>query len=144
MSQNLKDIHYVDLKFGTSLGILDIIQSLTSRICEQMNFDEDTTYWIWLATQEAINNAIKHGNKMDQDKFVHLMMMSKGDEFQISVKDEGEGFDHTTIPDPTKPENLLKTNGRGLFYMRNFMDRVEYTNNQGTKVTLTKKIRGQE
>ena len=139
---SIKDIQFVDLRFGTSLGILDIIQTLTGRVCEQMDFDEDTSYWIWLATQEALNNAIKHGNKMDQDKFVHLLMQAKDGEFVISIKDEGEGFDHTKIPDPTAKENLLKTSGRGLFYMRNFMDRVEYSVQDGTKVTLTKKIRG--
>ncbi|MCB1052380.1 MAG: ATP-binding protein [Acidobacteria bacterium] len=141
MSQ-LKDIKFVDLRFSTSLGILDIIKSLMGRICEQMEFDEDSSYWIWLATQEALNNAIKHGNKMDKNKFVHLVLSTLDDEFTISVQDEGEGFDQSSIPDPTAPENLLKTSGRGLFFMRNFMDRVEIQINQGTKVTLTKKIKG--
>ena len=141
MSQ-LKDIKFVDLRFSTSLGILDIIKSLMGRICEQMEFDEDSSYWIWLATQEALNNAIKHGNKMDKNKFVHLVLSTLDDEFTISVQDEGEGFDQSSIPDPTAPENLLKTSGRGLFFMRNFMDRVEIQINQGTKVTLNKKIKG--
>jgi serine/threonine-protein kinase RsbW len=142
MNDNLKDIQLVDLRFSTSLGILDIIRSLMGRICEQLEFDEDSSYWIWLATQEALNNAIKHGNKMNKEKSVHLMLSALNGEFKISVKDEGEGFDQSKIPDPTSPENLLKTSGRGLFFMKNFMDHVEIQTQNGTSVTLTKKLQG--
>ncbi|MCB1044991.1 MAG: ATP-binding protein [Acidobacteria bacterium] len=140
---NHTDIVYVEMRFSTSLAILDLIQPITDRICGQLGYDEDTRYWIWLATQEALNNAIEHGNKMDDNKKVHLWITTENGEFRIAVKDEGEGFDMSKIPDPTKPENLLKTSGRGLFYMKSFMDRVEYINENGTTVTMIKRLQEQ-
>ena len=133
------DISLVEMRFSSSLAILDLIQPITNRVCAQLDFDEDCQYWIWLATQEALNNAIKHGNKMDSQKFVHFFMSIENSEFKIIVKDEGEGFDYKNLPDPTNPDNLLKTSGRGIFYMKSFMDRVEYDTDKGTTVTLVKK-----
>ena len=69
---------------------------------------------------------------MDERKMVGFAIKVEEDEFQIVISDEGEGFDLSTVPDPTEPENLLKTSGRGIFYMRSFMDHVEYTANNGT------------
>lgn len=143
MSDNHPDIVYVEMKFSTSLAIIDLIQPITNRICQQLGYDEDAQYWIWLAAQEALNNAIEHGNKMDTTKKIHLWITVSSGEFRITIKDEGEGFDLTKVPDPTKPENLLKTSGRGLFYMKSFMDRVEYTSENGTTVTMIKRLQGQ-
>ena len=132
------DLSLVEFRFNSSLVILDLIQPITDRICDQLGFEEDTRYWIWLATQEALNNAIKHGNKMDGNKKVYFSIQLENNEFKIVIKDEGEGFDLSRVPDPTKRENLLKTSGRGIFYMRSFMDRVEYNSENGTTVTMIK------
>ncbi len=137
------DIVYVEMQFSTSLAILDLIQPITNRICEQLGYDSDAQYWIWLATQEALNNAIEHGNKMDTNKKVQLKVTVDAGEFRITVKDEGDGFDLSKVPDPTKPENILKTSGRGLFYMKSFMDQVEYTTENGTTVTMIKRLQEQ-
>lgn len=139
MSTQFRDINLVEIRFNSSLAILDLIQPITNKVCDQLGFDEDTRYWIWLATQEALNNAIKHGNKMDENKKVDFKIQVEDDEFRIIIKDEGEGFDITEVPDPTKKENLLRTSGRGIFYMRSFMDHVEYKSNNGTEVTMTKR-----
>lgn len=144
MTSNFKDLNLVQIRFNSSLAILDLMQPITNKICDQLGFDEDTRYWIWLATQEALNNAIKHGNKMDETKMVDFNVGIEGDEFRIVIQDEGEGFDVTQVPDPTKPENLLKTSGRGIFYMRSFMDHVEYSSEGGTKVTMIKRRASQE
>ena len=92
-----------------------------------------------MATQEALNNAIKHGNKMDEKKKVDFCIQVEDEEFRIIIRDEGEGFDFGQVPDPTEPQNLLKTSGRGIFYMRSFMDHVEYNSENGTTVTMIKK-----
>lgn len=134
-----RDITLFEMRFNSSLTILDLIQPITNKVCEQLSFDEDGQYWIWLATQEALNNAIKHGNKMDPNKMVDFGVHVAEGEFRITVQDEGQGFDLEQVPDPTKPENLLKTSGRGIFYMKSFMDRVEYNTEKGTKVTLVKR-----
>ena len=138
MSQDFKDLNLVDIRFNSTLGILELIQPITNKICEQLGFDEDAQYWVWLATQEALNNAIKHGNKMDHRKMVHFSICVENNEFQIVVKDEGEGFDLAKVPDPTHPDNLLKPSGRGIFYIKSFMDRVEYNTENGTTVTMIK------
>jgi len=140
----IRDINLVEIRFNSSLAILDLIQPITNKVCDQLGYDEDTRYWIWLATQEALNNAIEHGNKMDESKKVDFRIQVEDEEFRIVVKDEGEGFDFSTVPDPTKPENLLKTSGRGIFYMRSFMDRVEYNNENGTTVTMIKRHQKQD
>ena len=134
-----RDINLVEIRFNSSLAILDLIQPITNKVCDQLGFDEDSRYWIWLATQEALNNAIKHGNKMDDTKKVDFCIQVEDDEFRIIIRDEGEGFDYSKVPDPTKPENLLKTSGRGIFYMRSFMDHVEYKADSGTTVTMIKR-----
>lgn len=137
-----KTISLFEIRFNSNLVILDLLQPITDKVCEQLGFGEDDRYWIWLAIQEALNNSIKHGNKMDPEKFVDFQVKVWEGEFQITIKDEGDGFDPSTIPDPTKQENLLKTSGRGIFYMKSIMDKVQYQTENGTKVTMIKK-RGQ-
>ncbi len=134
-----RDLNLLEVRFNSSLAILDLMHPITNKICNQLGFDEDTAYWIWLATQEALNNAIKHGNKMDERKMVEFAISVKSGEFHIAIKDEGEGFDPSLVPDPTKPENLKKSSGRGIFFMRSFMDHVEYQTENGTRVTMIKR-----
>ncbi len=140
MIHPIKDLSLVEIRFNSTLAILDLLQPITDKVCEQLGFDEDARYWIWLATQEALNNAIKHGNKMDENKKVHFFIEVEGHEFRIVVKDEGDGFDLSKVPDPTNPENLLKTSGRGIFYIKSFMDHVEYNTEDGCTVTMTKRL----
>ena len=139
MPNQFRDLNLVEIRFNSTLAILDLLQPITNKVCGQLGFDEDAQYWIWLATQEALNNAIKHGNKMDEKKKVEFVVQVEDDDFRIIIKDQGEGFDLTDVPDPTQPENLLKTSGRGIFYMRSFMDQVEYNSDGGTTVTMTKR-----
>ena len=141
MPDAFKDLTLVDIRFNSTLAILDLLQPITNKVCDQLGFDEDTAYWIWLATQEALNNAIKHGNKMDSKKYVHFTINVENHEFRIVIKDEGKGFDLEKVPNPTDPENLLKTSGRGIFYIKSFMDKVEYNTENGTTVTMTKKYK---
>jgi serine/threonine-protein kinase RsbW len=75
--------------------------------------------------RESVTNAILHGNKLDQDKRVGLRFSISGNRLVIRVRDEGEGFDESKLPNPLDPENLLKPSGRGIFYVRSFMDEVK-------------------
>jgi serine/threonine-protein kinase RsbW len=84
-----------------------------------------------LAVRESVANAVKHGNQFDETKPVVVTFTNSVDEFSVSVRDYGPGFSVDDIPDPTDPENLLKANGRGILFMRAFMDEVEWTRPEG-------------
>jgi len=103
---------------------------------------EDAAFGVDVAVREAITNAMVHGNKEDEAKTIELTLNCLGRELEIEVKDQGEGFDPTSIPDPTEPANILKTSGRGIFLMRSFMDEVTWSMRPegGTTVRMTKKF----
>lgn len=90
-----------------------------------------------LASEEAVINAIKHGNKGEAGKAVKIDCNVKEEAVVITVEDEGEGFDYKNLPDPTREENILKGYGRGLFLIHNAVDKVEF-NSPGNKITMTK------
>jgi len=79
-----------------------------------------------MAVREAVTNAVLHGNKQDETKAVDLILKSSPDAFEIIIHDQGSGFNPNDVPDPTDEENILKTSGRGIFFMRTFMDEVHW------------------
>lgn len=87
---------------------------------------DDAAYGIDMAVREAVTNAVLHGNRQDENKTVELVLKSSPDAVEISVHDQGPGFNPEDVPDPTATENLLKTSGRGIFFMRTFMDEVDW------------------
>src|ERR1700681_727147 len=105
---------------------IEMAQHLCSQLLEGREVPEETRHWILMALREALANAIKHGNQQDLSKRVHLEMDIVGDSLVISIRDEGKGFDPATVGDPLTPENRLKTSGRGIFYMKTFMDEVRF------------------
>lgn len=84
-----------------------------------------------MAIREAVANAVKHGNKLDESKSVAVSLSVTGGTLEIEVADQGSGFSPEDVPDPTNTENLLKANGRGILFMRAFMDEVEWQNAPG-------------
>ena len=116
----------LEISFGSHMGYLDLIQELSEKIGLMAGFDEDARYWIGLSIRESVTNAIQHGNKLDETKKVRIRFESLPGRFVIYVQDEGEGFEESDIPDTLDPENLLKPSGRGIFYVRSFMDEVCY------------------
>ncbi len=90
-----------------------------------------------LALEEAVVNAIKHGNELDDTKRVTVSFSIDDDRAAISIMDEGEGFDPDDVPDPTLDENLIATSGRGIALMRAYMDEVRF-NDRGTEITMIK------
>ena len=87
---------------------------------------EDAAFGIDMAVREAVTNAVVHGNSEDEQKVVDIVLKSSPEAVEISVHDQGAGFNPNEVPDPTAEENLLKTSGRGIFFMRSFMDEVHW------------------
>ena len=106
-----------------------------------MGFDEEASHYLSVAVRESVVNAIKHGNRQDESKHVAVEFLIQPKALEVQVRDEGGGFDPGSIPNPVAPENLLKADGRGIFFMRSFMDEVRYSFPKGgTLVTMLKKL----
>jgi serine/threonine-protein kinase RsbW len=121
---------------------IEMAQHLCSKLLEGREVPEETRHWILMALREALANAIKHGNRQDLSKHVHLEMDIVGDTLAIAIRDEGEGFDPAKVDDPLAPENRFKTSGRGIFYMRTFMDEIRFERHEsgGTEIVLKKNL----
>jgi serine/threonine-protein kinase RsbW len=100
-------------------------------------FAEQEIFAIRLALEEALVNAIKHGNQLDRAKAVRVSYRIHPDRFEVQVVDEGPGFDPEDVPDPTAPENLERPCGRGLLLMRHYMTEVAY-HDRGRTVRMAK------
>jgi serine/threonine-protein kinase RsbW len=122
------DGHLFRLELPSSFELLDLVQLLSDRLSSIAGLDEDSTHWVGVAVRESVINAIKHGNREDMAKHVTvefaLLPRVHPEEFIVRVLDEGEGFDPEEVANPLDPENMLKSSGRGIFFMRNFMDDV--------------------
>jgi serine/threonine-protein kinase RsbW len=140
------DSHLVRIELPSSFELLDLVQLLSDRLSAIAGLDEDAMHWVSVAVRESVINAIKHGNRGDRDKHVQveftLTPREKPDEFVVQVLDEGEGFDPDTIANPLDPENVLKSSGRGIFFMRSFMDDVSISRRPegGMAVRMSKKL----
>ena len=107
---------------------------------KKFGFDDNALYAIDMAVREAIANAVKHGNLLDESKQVEMTLVNQPRGLEISIRDFGTGFAVEEIPDPTNPENLLKATGRGILFMRNFTEEVEWFRHPegGTVVKMCK------
>ena len=132
----------IEVSIGSALEYLDLVQTLTDCVTTFMGFDDDTAHWIGMSVRETVTNAIQHGNKLDQTKKVEIRFDVASDQLEISVKDQGSGFQVDNLPNPLDPENLLKPSGRGIFYIRSFMDEVEFRPHSrgGMEVHMVKKV----
>ena len=121
---------------------IELAQLLCGKLLDGRDVSEETKHWLLMALREALANAIKHGNRQDTSKRIHLEMDVVGQNLQISIRDEGEGFDPSAVDDPLAPENRLKTSGRGIFYMKTFMDDVRFRKVEGggMEIVLTKNL----
>jgi serine/threonine-protein kinase RsbW len=133
----------LELSIESKIEFVEMVSSVVKSVSAQMGFDEDDANWIELAVHEAVINAITHGNKHAADKQVDVKFVIEKEVLTIFVRDRGEGFDPNQLPDPTDADNLLKPSGRGIFYMRTFMDEVEHSSHPegGSVVRLTKRKR---
>lgn len=109
-----------------------IVDNLVEQLSDEMGLSEDMLGNIMVSLTEAVNNAIVHGNKLDEKKMVDLKMSYENDTIQFIVHDQGGGFDFDHVPDPTEEENLEKTEGRGIFLIRHLADEVNFADNGAT------------
>jgi serine/threonine-protein kinase RsbW len=122
-------------------AVADAAAALTDFL-RNCGVSEELSFGLEMAVRESVTNAMVHGNQEDESKSVELIFNCHDNELEIEVRDQGEGFDPGSVPDPTNAENLLKTSGRGIFLMRTFMDELEWRNRPegGTAVRMTKRF----
>ena len=122
---------------------LAAVSQLQNDIEEQLHicqYGEMEIFGIKMAMEEALVNAVKHGNQLDPKKFVAVVYHIRLERFEVKITDEGPGFDPEDVPDPTAPENLERPCGRGLLLMRSFMTELQF-HGRGNSITMVK-IRG--
>ena len=116
-----------------------VVETAIDDITNEYGINKENYGKILVSALEAVNNAIVHGNKSDNKKYVSIELFLQDEMLQITVEDEGNGFKPGEIPDPTKPENIESINGRGIFLMSRLADEIEF-NRKGNKVKMTFKI----
>ena len=136
------ETNVISLDFKSNFELVDLVQTVFEYLAGQVGFDADSTHWMSVAIRESVTNAVRHGNKNDPSKRVIVRFEYNKPDFMVYVEDEGEGFDPAKLPDPLAEENLLRANGRGIFFMKSFMDEVEYNfpNKSGTQVKMVKRV----
>lgn len=120
----------------SSLEEMDKLDSFVDELQEWASLDQQQRNRIMLPLSEALNNAILHGNQLQEHKSVTVVAELKNQLLIISVEDEGAGFDPDSVPDPLKEENLLKEGGRGIYLIREYTDDIDFQNN-GSKIIMT-------
>jgi serine/threonine-protein kinase RsbW len=132
----------VRLEIASRIEMIEIVQTVLAHVSADLGFDEDAAHYMSVAVRESVVNAIKHGNVNDAERRVTVTFTLHVAALEVTVQDEGLGFDPAAVANPVAEENLLKPDGRGIFFMRSFMDDVRYTfpKKGGTVVTMLKKV----
>jgi serine/threonine-protein kinase RsbW len=142
--------HNVRLDFHSTFDMLDFVQVVSDHVGRMAGLDDEALHWVGVAVRESVINAIKHGNANDARKRVHVEFTTLNDDtppgISIRVRDEGPGFDPSTLPDCLAPENILKSSGRGIFLIRSFMDEMvlQRAPQGGMEVVMVKRIQPQQ
>lgn len=132
----------IEIIISSRFENIELMQVIAEHLCENAGLDDDGSHWVGMAVREAVANAIKHGNRLDVRKKVYAVFDLRGPMLAIRILDEGEGFDPSKVSDPLNPQNIMKTSGRGIFYMKTFMDNIDYTftPGRGTELKMTKNL----
>ena len=131
------DGYVIKLEIPSEIKLIYVLDSIISEILREMEFDEESREQVNLAVIEAGTNAIKHGNQNDPNKTAYFQFGVYPDKITIKVRDEGKGFEIEQVDDPLDPENLLRTNGRGIFLIQACMDEIEF-NEIGNEISMIK------
>lgn len=123
MNEKKKELNLPSRLESIDKAVVEAIQ-----FASNIGFSDDALYSVDMAVREVVANAVKHGNKEDETKPVEITLKNSTEGFEVTVRDFGTGFAVEDVPDPTNPENLLKANGRGILFMKTFMDEVEWFN----------------
>jgi serine/threonine-protein kinase RsbW len=132
----------VHLAIGSQYENIELVQIVVEESLRKLELADDVSHAVGMAVREAVANAIEHGNRRDPEKTVEIEFGIEDEVLVIQVCDQGEGFDPAAVADPLNPTNLLRPNGRGIFFMNNFMDEIDYSFRAegGTMVTLRKRL----
>jgi serine/threonine-protein kinase RsbW len=132
----------IELIFPSRIQAVNQAAAAVAEFMNRLGISEDVAFGVDMAVREAVTNAVIHGNRLDDTKEVEIELRNTPEVFEISVHDQGSGFNPDSVPDPTTDENILKTSGRGIFFMRNFMDEVDWSADPegGTCVRMIKKL----
>jgi serine/threonine-protein kinase RsbW len=139
----------VRLEFPSTVEMLDVAQSVSEQVGRAAGLDDEAVHSVGVAVRESVINAIKHGNAGDERKrvYVEFTPLEHDDPpgLAIRVRDEGAGFDPSTLPDCVAPENLLKCSGRGIFLIRSFMDELvlQRAPEGGMELRMVKRVQHQ-
>jgi serine/threonine-protein kinase RsbW len=132
------------LEIASDLKYLELVQIVVNWLTSQLNFTEEEAFQVALSVGEAVCNAIIHGNHEDDEKHVKISITILPDALKATIRDEGKGFDVENVPSPVEKCNILKTCGRGIFYMKSYMDEVHFKRipkGKGMEVTLLKYVK---
>lgn len=124
------------LKIPSILDNIRIVESFIDHVKEQFHITDDIYGNIMISVTESVINAIVHGNRSDKSKNVTLSLRVNPKDICFTVTDEGKGFDYAALPDPTAPENLESTGGRGIFLIKNLADKVDFEDD-GKTISIT-------
>ncbi len=131
-----------ELRFTSRIEAVAEAAAAVSEFMSRVGISDDVAFGVDMAVREAVTNAVLHGNKLDKEKITGVDLKKTLEGLEIMVSDQGRGFNPGDVADPTKEENILKSSGRGIFFMRNFMDEVDWTliPGGGTTVRMFKKL----
>ncbi len=115
-----------DLNFPSETESLRLVEKAIDELSMELDLSDELYGNVMVATMEATNNAIIHGNKSNPEKKVKILFLLEKNELKIHIEDQGKGFEYSTVPDPTAPGNLEKINGRGIFLMERLSDEILY------------------
>ncbi len=124
-----------NIQFPSKIENISIIERLVVELTQQNQIHSEIYGNMLVSMVEAVNNAIIHGNKLDESKSVKVEYELNDNLFTFSVKDDGDGFDFKNLPDPTAPENLEKPHGRGIFLISHLVDELHFEDN-GSKLCV--------
>jgi serine/threonine-protein kinase RsbW len=125
----VRGVKNISIEIPSLAENIRIIESFIDNAKEKYHLDDDIYGNIMIAVTEAVNNAIRHGNKDNSAKNVFISLSLEDGMIKFKIQDEGEGFDFRQLPDPTAPENIAKPGGRGIFLMKHLSDEVDFRDN---------------
>jgi serine/threonine-protein kinase RsbW len=134
------EVPTVDTLLDSSLDSVDAAEAAVLRVAQDLGFPEEDQHQLGMAVRESMVNAVVHGNRYHARKKVHLTVLRSPDHLAVVIRDEGEGFDLNSLPDPLAEENLLKQSGRGLLLIQAFVDEFHVSRRDpaGTEVRMVK------
>lgn len=135
----VKDLReLIEFEIPSTLEVMHPVLGYLMHRVEKLGVVEAEQSNLFVALDEAFVNAVKHGNKFDSGKMVRIIADVSANEARFTIEDEGEGFDVNSVPDPRDPTNLFRDSGRGVMFIYNIMDEVEY-NERGNRLTMVKR-----